>query len=275
MTIDALDQRILQTLLEFAIRVAIAVLIVLIGRILARRIRNAIVELFSRPEVDKALSSSVERVIKQLVYFGVIFISIIVALIVLGVPATAVLSISGTIIILLGIALRESLSNLVATLTVIFYSTYRIGEDIDTKGKTGTVQEIQLFNTVLLTGDKALITMPNGEILNSGVTNLSRLGIRRADVEFLVEYGQDMARIERIVLDALAREPRVVGEPATYVAVTQLGASGVTMQARPIVRYVDYDRFMLDARGLIKVALEAEGIHLATPHQSIVLENAP
>jgi small conductance mechanosensitive channel len=115
--------------------------------------------------------------------------------------------------------------------------------------------------------------MPNGEILNSGVTNLSRLGIRRADVEFLVEYGQDMARIERIVLEALAREPRVLTEPAPYVSITQLGASGLTMQARPVVRYVEYDRFMLDARGLIKNALEAEGINLATPHQSIHLVN--
>ena len=115
--------------------------------------------------------------------------------------------------------------------------------------------------------------MPNGEILKNGVTNLSRLGIRRADVEFLVEYGQDMARIERIVLEALAHEPRVVGEPATYVSVNQLGVNGVTMKARPIVRYVDYDRFMLDARGLLKNALEAEGVRLATPHQSIQLHN--
>lgn len=272
MPVDALDQGIIQVLIQYAIRAGIAILVVLLGRYLAHRLRDALIKLLDKPEVDKALGPAAERIIRQLVYFGVLFLTIIAALIVLGVPATAVLSVSGTIVILMGIALRESLSNFVATMTIIFFGTYHLGEDIESQGKTGTVQEIQVFNTVMLTGDKALITMPNGEILK-GVTNLSRLGIRRADVEFLVEYGQDMGRIERIVLDALAAEPRVVGEPATYVAVTQLGVNGATMQARPIVRYVDYDRFMLDARGLLKNALEAEGVRLATPHQSIQLHN--
>lgn len=273
MTIDLFEKGIIQTLIQYAIRVGLALLVILIGRYLAHKVRGAVVKLLSRPEIEKALGPAAQRIIRQLAYFGVLFFTVIAALIVVGVPAAVVLSISGTVIILLGIALRESLSNFVATITIIFFGTYHLGEDIETHGKSGAVQEIQVFNTVLLTGDKTLITLPNGEILKSGVTNLSRLGIRRADVEFLVEYGQDMARIERIALDTLAREPRALADPPPYVAVNQLGLNGVTMQARAVVRYADYDRFMRDARRLIKNALEAEGIHLATPHQSIQVRN--
>lgn len=266
-----LEQGILQTVVEFGIRVGLAILVFLLGRFLAEKSRDVAARVMHRPEVDRAMGPAAERFIRQLAYFGILLLSFLVALVVLGVPVTAVLSISSAVIILLGIALRESLSNLVATLTIIFYATYHLGEDIDVGGKTGTVREIQLFSTVLLMGDKGLLTLPNGEILGKGVTNLSRLGIRRADVEFLVEYGQDMARVERIALDALAAEPRVLKDPPPYVSVTQLGVNGVTMQARPVVRYPDYDRFMLDMRGILKNALEAEGIRLATPHQSVYL----
>jgi small conductance mechanosensitive channel len=154
MTIEALEQGLLQILVEYGIRAAIAILVILLGRYLAQRFRDAVIKLLHRPEVDKALGPGVERIIRQAVYFGVLLLSVIVALIALGVPAAAVLSISGTVIILLGIALRESLSNLVATVTIIFFGTYHLGEDIETKGKTGTVREIQPFNTVLLMGDK-------------------------------------------------------------------------------------------------------------------------
>lgn len=266
-----LEPGILQTAIEFAIRIALAVLVFLLGRFLAGKSRSVAARVMHRPEIDRALGPAAERFIRQLAYFGLLILSFLAALVVLGVPITAVLSISSAVIIMLGIALRESLSNLVATLTIIFYATYHLGEDIEIGDKTGTVREIQLFSTVLLMGNKGLLTLPNGDILGKGVTNLSRLGIRRADVEFLVEYGQDMARIERIVLDALSREPRVLADPAPYVSVTQLGVDGVTMQARPIVHYPDYDRFMLDMRGILKNALEAEGITLAMPHQSIYL----
>ena len=267
----ALEQGILQTAIEFAIRVGLALLVFLLGRYVADKSRDVAARVMHRPEIDHALGPAAERVIRQLSYFGILLLSFLAALVVLGVPVTAVLSVSGAVIILLGIALRESLGNLVATLIIVFYATYHLGEDIDVGGKVGTVREIQLFNTVLVMGDKGLLVLPNGEILAKGLINLSRLGIRRADVEFLVEYGQDMARIEQIVLAALEREPRVLSDPPPYVSVTQLGVNGVTMQARPVVHYPEYDRFMLDMRGILKNALEAEGLTLAVPHQSVTL----
>lgn len=266
-----LEQGILQTVIELVFRIGLAVLVFLLGRFLADQSRDVAARVMHHPEIDHALGPSAERFIRQIAYFGILLLSFLTALVVLGVPITAVLSISGAVIIMLGIALRESLSNLVATLTIIFYGTYRLGEDIDVGGKVGTVKEIQLFHTLLLMGDKGMLTLANNDILGKGLINLSRSGMRRADVEFLVEYGQDMARIEQIVLDALSQEPRVLEDPPPYVSVTHLGVNGVTMQARPVVRYVDYDRFMLDMRGILKVALEAEGITMATPHQSVYL----
>jgi small conductance mechanosensitive channel len=269
-----LDADILQTIIEYAIRAGLAILVFLIGRWLAQKARDVAVRLLHRPEIDEALGPAAERLIRQLAYFSVLFLTFIIALVALGVPLAAILSISGAAIILLGIALRESLSNLVATLIIIFYGTYRLGEDIDVGSKTGTVQEIQFFSTVLLLGDKGLLTLSNAEILQKGVINLSRLGIRRADVEFLVEYGQDMARIERTVLDALTADSRVLADSPPSVYITQLGVSGVTLQARSVVRYPEYDRFILDMRGVLKNTLEAEGIRLATPRQTVYLDGA-
>jgi small conductance mechanosensitive channel len=270
MTLDT--EVLLQRGIEFAIRAGLAVLVFLIGRWLARKVRDTAGKLLHRPEIDQALGPTVERFIRQVVYFSVLLLTILVALVVLGVPLAAVLTVSGAAIILVGIALRESLSNLVATLIIIFYGTYQLDEDIEVGAKIGAVREIQLFNTVLLLGDKGLLTLPNREILDKGVTNLSRLGIRRADVEFLVAYGQDMAQIERIVLDTLVGESRVLADPPPYVSVTQLGVSGVTVQARSVVRYSDYDGFMLDTRRTLKTALEAEGIRLASPRQSVQMD---
>jgi small conductance mechanosensitive channel len=263
----------LATIITFLVRTGLALLILLFGRFLAGKVRQAIERLLDQSQVNEALGPSAERIIRQVAYFGVLAAAVLLALVALGVSTTAIISVGSATIILLGIALRESLSNLVATLIIAFYGTYRAGEDIETMGKIGTVYEMQLFGTVLQTGDKTLITLSNGEILKDGVTNLSRLGVRRTDIEFLVEYGQDMARAEQIILDSLRKDPRAMEDPSPYVAVTKLDVNGVTMQARSLVNSTDYDRFMLDHRGRLSAELEAGGIRLAVPRQEIYLSD--
>lgn len=268
-----LNDSLLANLTEYGIRLVIAVGILVIGRYLAHKARDAAQRLIDRPEIDEALAPPVERVFRQLAYVGVLVAAIILALIVLGVSSAAIVSAVSALVILIGIALREMLANLAATLLIAINGTYHSGDEIATMGTEGTVREVGLFNTVVQTGDKRLFTLANGEILKHGVANLSRLGVRRADLEIVIGYDQDIDHAREIITVALNNDPRTLKDPPPSLVVTGLSTSGVSIQARSIVQYADYDRYLFDMRATLKETLEGEGYRLSMPHQLVILRD--
>lgn len=268
-----LNDSLLANLTEYGIRLVIAVGILVIGRYLAHKARDAAQRLIDRPEIDEALAPPVERVFRQLAYVGVLVAAIILALIVLGVSSAAIVSAVSALVILIGIALREMLANLAATLLIAINGTYHSGDEIATMGTEGTVREVGLFNTVVQTGDKRLFTLANGEILKHGVANLSRLGVRRADLEIVIGYDQDIDHAREIITVALNNDPRTLKDPPPSLVVTGLSTSGVSIQARTIVQFSDYDRYLFDMRATLKETLEGEGYRLSMPHQLVILRD--
>jgi small conductance mechanosensitive channel len=155
-----------------------------------------------------------------------------IALALLGVPAAAILTISGTIIVVLAIALRESLTNFAATIIFLLFQPFRKAELIETMGWTGVVQEIQLFNTVLLLGDQRIVSLPNGKIQEGGVMNYTRMGVIRADVAMTVSYGSDLSRVRAVLTDIVAGDPRALTDPPMQIVTQEFGENGVRVEAR-------------------------------------------
>lgn len=268
-----LNDSLLANLTEYGIRLIVAIAILVIGRYLAHKARDAAQRLIDRPEIDAALAPPVERVFRQLAYIGVLVAAVILALIVLGVSSAAIVSAVSALVILIGIALREMLANLAATLLIAINGTYHSGDEIATMGTEGTVREVGLFNTVIQTGDKRIFTLANGEILKHGVANLSRLGVRRADLEIVIGYDQDIDHAREIITAVLNSDPRTLKDPPPSLVVTGLITSGVSIQARSIVQYADYDRYLFDMRATLKETLEGEGYRLSMPHQLVILRD--
>jgi small conductance mechanosensitive channel len=266
---------ILQSAVMFAVRLAIAAGVVVLGRYLARDVREMVQEFLDRPQIDAALTESMESVLTRVAYFGTILAAFVVALAIVGVPAAAILSVTSAVLVVMAIALRESLANFAATIMFIIYQPYRVGEEIETLGRRGIVLEIQLFNTVLRQTDRSVATLPNGEIQQDGVINYTRLGISRVDLAFTLRYETDFEQARAIIMDLMTQDPRVLREPPPAVVALEMGEDGMAMQARPFVRYDDTDPVTFGFREAITQRLLAAGIPLAAPRRDVVMAAQP
>lgn len=268
-----MDIPLLQTLTTLGLRILVAVVVMVIGRYLAGKARDLTRELMQRPQIDQALSPSVEGILVRFAFYGTLLIAFIISLAVIGVPAAAILSVTSAVLVVFAIALRESLANFAATVLFMIYQPFRLGEEIETLGRKGVVTEMQLFNTVLRQSDRSLATLPNGEIQQDGIINYSRLGYSRIDLPFTLKYDADFDRARDIIMELMTSDDRVHKDPPPSVVALNMGENGMEMQARLFTGFDDGDPVQFSLRPQIIEALRAGGIELAVPQRSVTLDN--
>jgi small conductance mechanosensitive channel len=252
-------------LLQFALKIGAAILVFLFGRWLARRARSAL-----RVTLGKTtLAPSMARLLLLAAYYGIMLVTLIVALALIGFPITALLSASLIIVVILGIALQQSISNLAATIIFMLFQPFRLGELIDANGVLGTVKEIQFFSTVLVTGDNKEITIPNSKIQGNNLINYTRQGRLRVDFVFSVSYADDLGKVKGVLHEILAADTRVLAEPASNIFVQSLDEDGVSMAARPWVKPDDYWTLQWDIPERVKLRFDAEGITIPFPQRDV------
>ncbi len=266
-----METQLFEALALFALRAGVAALILLIGRYIAGRARALVKELLERPQIDKALSESMEGILVRLAYYGTMLAALIIALAIIGVPAAAILSVTSAVLVVLAIALRESLANFAAAVLFMIYQPFTVGEEIETLGRRGIVREMQLFNTVIMQTDRSLATLPNGQIQQDGVINYTRLGISRINLPFTLTYQTDIDRAREIILGLMARDERILKEPPPAVVSLNMGEDGLEMQARPFVKYEDYDPVQFSLLPKIVEQLTAAGVAFAVPQRDVTL----
>jgi small conductance mechanosensitive channel len=252
-------------LVTIGIRLGEAVLIFFVGRWLAGLFRGWVRRALSRTTITPSLSELACR----LVYGVMLLLTGIAILAVLGVPITAILSVSAMVIVVVGIALRESIADLAATVIFMLLQPFRPGEIVEANGVLGTVQEISLFSTVLVTFDRKVVTLPNSKIQQANIVNYTRAGTLGADVIVTIRHDADLLRAKEIILGVAAADPRVLSEPPISVGVRTLGENGVELLARPFVSSGDYFAVRGDLVERIKLRLDQEGIPLAVPRRDV------
>lgn len=251
----------LQSLLPYVFRLAAAGFTVWIGRWLAKRARSLLQLWLAKTE----LTPSLVTLFSTVTYVTIIIVAILTALALIGVPLDALLASAGIIIIVLGVALRESLANFAATVIFLLFPAYKIGDVIETCSVMGEVTEILLFQTVITTFDKRIVTLANAQIQSNGVTNRSRIGILRADVNVGIRYEDDLPRAKHILEQLLAEDHRVLAAPAPAVLVTDFVSSGIILSARSFVVFADAFPLQCDLRERIKQRFDEAGVSIAFP----------
>jgi len=252
-------------LVTIGIRLGAALLTLLVGRWLAGLFRR-----WTRRGLERtAMTPSLSELACRLVYYGTLLLTVIVVLAVLGVPIAAILSVSAIVIVVLGIALRESIADLAAAVIFLLMQPFRAGEIVEANGVLGAVQEISLFSTVLVTFDRRVVTLPNSKIQQANIINYTRAGVLGADVIVTIRNDADLVRAKEIICEVAAADPRVLPEPATSVGVRALGENGVELLARPFVKSGDYFAFRGALVERIKLQFDQEGIALAVPQREI------
>jgi len=255
---------------EIALRVGGAFLVFMFGRVLARRTRGKL----SATLAKTTMAPSMARLLVLAANYGIMLVALIAALALVGFPIEALLTASLIIVVVLGIALQQSISNLAATIIFMLFEPFRLGELVDANGVLGTVKEIQFFSSVLVTGDNKEITIPNSKIQGNNLINYTRLGRLRIDFVFNVSYADDTRKVRDVLQEILDADKRVLADPAPVIFVQSLGDDGVSIAVRPWVLPDDYWTLQWDLPERVKLRFDAEGITIPFPQRDLHLRGS-
>ena len=264
-TLEHAQQTAMDLAIQFGPRLVVALLILAVGVYAGRWVARVTDSTFARLGLDATL----RQLLNRLVRIAVVCLFGIMALQNLGVellPLLAGLGLAGAGVAL---AMQGILGNLAAGLTIIFTRPFLVGEYISIAKEEGTVEEIRLFNTVLGHTDKSRIVIPNRKIVGEILHNFGLL--RQLDVLVGVAYETDINRALRVARDVLARNPRVLPEPAPVIAVLALAESRVQLAIRPWTSVVDYAGASSEITQAVLEAFRAEGITIPLPQREVRL----
>lgn len=209
--------------------------------------------------------------LRNFIYFMLLTVVIITALGQLGIQTTSLLGIIAAAGLAIGLALKDSLSNIASGVMIVIFRPFKIGDFIEVAGHAGTILEIRIFNTILKSGDNKQITIPNGQITSSSIINYSAQENRRIDLVIGVSYDDDLKLAKKIMTDILSNHSLVLKDPAPNVAVIALADSSVNFNVRPWVKTADYWTVYSEVLEQIKVELEAGGCSFPYPQTDVHL----
>ena len=174
----------------------------------------------------------------------------------------------------MGLALQGALSNVAASVMLLILRPYRIGDVVEINGKVGTVKRLDLFVTELSDADNLDVIMPNGKVFGEMIINYSTPANRRMELNFNVDFEDDLDRALALLIDCAKADPRVLGKPAPWSGVSAIAASSVTVTLRAWARSANYWDVRYDMIKRVKQTLEAGGLSIPYPHQ-VSVEKTP
>ena len=257
----------LSDLIGFGVKVLIAIAVFMIGRVLIHFIRKIVRKSLARSSADKGVEQFVDSVLKFSLYFLLIFM--IAAK--LGVDTTSVAAIIASGGVAIGLALQGSLSNFAGGVLILLLKPFVVGDYIldNASSEEGTVKEITIFYTKLLTIDNKLILIPNGSLSNSSITNYSHMDMRRIDLTVGVGYASDLSKVKAVLEGVVKTETAVIKDEPVDIFVSDLGDSAVDMGIRVWVKTEDYWPVRWRLLEQMKNALDENGISIPFPQMDV------
>ncbi len=252
--------------IKYGIKAVGALLFLIVGRMVAGFIKSAVIKSMESRKVDKTVTSFIANIVYTLILLGVI----IAALGLFGVQPTAFVAVIGAAGLAVGLALQGSLSNFAAGVMLLVFRPFKVGDFVDAGGVSGTVKEIQLFSTMLDTGDNVRIIIPNSKIYGGIIKNFSFNDRRRVDIVFGIGYESSIDDAISTISEIVNADTRLIREPAEpFYAVTELADSSVNIVLRAWCKKGDYWGMKFDLTKKIKEAFDQKGIEIPFPQRVV------
>lgn len=233
-------EQILKDLAALAVPAAknliVAILVFVVGfkavNIISKRIRSG--------KMFKNIDASAAGFIASFISIALKIVVIVTVVAILGVPMSSVVALVASAGVAVGLAVQGALSNLVGGIMILLFRPFRAGDYIESEGTSGTVREISVFYTVLVTPDNKIITVPNGGLTNSVITNYSAEKLRRVDVEFQADYESDSDEVKATMLRVAASCEKVLKDPEAVAVMMDCGDNGIKYALRVWCNNADY-----------------------------------
>lgn len=249
-----------------------ALLVLLVGMWVARRLANFAQAALGRANFDSTLSGF----LRNLLYGVLVALLVVTALGVLGVPSAPMVAALGTAGLAIGLALQGSLSNLAWGVLLVVFRPFRVGDYVSAGGTEGTVQSINLMHTQLILPDNREAILPNAKIGSDAIVNFNRLGTRRFELKLGIAYRDDADQVMATIMQLMASDPRILKEPVPGVWIESLAGQTVNLVLRGWTRSGDSWGAQTDLLRAIKQKIDAQQISVpVVPHEVTLVQGAP
>ena len=254
---------------EFGVKIVAAIAIFVIGRWIVSLLTRGMRRLMERADLEPTLVTFLSNITRILLLVFVV----LAAISQLGIQTASIIAVLGAAGLAVGLALQGSLANFAAGVLIIVFRPYRVGDYVEAAGVGGTVEQVQIFTTVLRTPDNKRVIVPNSQITDGVITNYSANDTRRVDLVFGIGYGDDIDKARDIIRGVLEADERVLKDPAPQVAVKELADSSVNFVTRPWVATADYWAVYFDVTEKVKKRFDEECVSIPFPQRDVHIYN--
>lgn len=256
-------------LVDFSIhageKIVVAIIVFIVGKLVIKLINKLLRRILSRKEVDEGVKTFLYSLTNILLTI-LLVVSVIGALGVNTASFAALLASAGVAI---GMALSGNLQNFAGGLIILIFKPYKVGDFIEVQNVSGTVNAIQILNTVIITTDNKVIYVPNGSLSSGTIINYSRMELRRVDFVFGVDYGTDFSYVKTVVEELISEDDRILDTPAPLIALNELADSSVNVALKVWVKNADYWGVYYDMNKNVYARFNEKGISFPFPQLTV------
>lgn len=251
--------------LDFAWKLAGAILVYIVGKFIVGMVAKSVKKLMNRSSMDE----TVKKFLGQIVGVTLTIVLWIVVLSTLGFNPESLLVVLGGASLAVGLALKDNLSNLAGGVSMLILKPFKVGDFVDSGGVSGTVEEIKIFHTSLITPTNERILVPNGAIASSTIKNFSAFETRRLDMVFGIGYNDDIDKAKALLNTLIKNDSRVLADPAPAVLVSELADSSVNFTVRLWVKGSDFWPTRFDMIEGVKKSFDENGVSIPFPQRDV------
>lgn len=258
-------QEMIPTILSYGKMIVVAALMLIIGFWIIKKVTAAVKRMLEIRKVDATLTPF----IVNLVNWGLKTLLVISTITYVGIPTTSFVAILASAGLAVGMALSGTLQNFAGGVIILIFKPFRVGDFIEAQGFSGVVKEVQIFNTLLTTGDNKVVIIPNGGLSTGSLVNYSKQPERRVDFTFGIGYGDDIDKAYAAIRTVINRNDMILATPEPFMAVSNLGDNSVDIVVRVWTRSENYWSVFFYMNEFVKKEFDAQKISIPFPQRDI------
>ena len=253
---------------EYGLKIIGAIIIFYVGKMVANGLRTLIEKALKHQNVEVTLIEFAGSAI----YYGLMAVVLLAAISNIGIQTTSFMAILGAAGLAIGLALKDTLSNIGSAVVILVFRPFKVGDYINAGGAEGVVDRISLFTTTISPVDNRMIIVPNSAITAGNITNFSSKAVRRVDHAVGIGYGEDIKKAKEVMYGVIEKSKHTISDPEPLVAVTDLGDSSVNFTVRAWVNSADYWTAYFEIIEEVKYALDEAGISIPFPQMDVHMD---
>jgi len=256
----------IKVLVDYSPKLVAALLLLFVGIWVIRIINNVSRKIMVKRQVEPTLI----EFLSDIIFWGLRIVLFIAVISKLGIESSSFVAILGAAGLAVGLSLQGSLSNFAGGMLIILFKPFKLGDAIEAQGVSGTVIDIQIFVTQLLTANNQVIFVPNGALSNGTIINYSQQENRRTDLTIGISYDTDIKTAKAIIVAILDRNPNILKHPKANVTVRELTDSGIKLAINAWAKKENFAEVSSDILENCKIAFDNAGVSF----QPFVKENS-